>query len=384
MRSYQAILVLALSAFCMGVTEFVVAGILPKLAVFFEVAESKAGFLVTIYAIGVVIGAPLLSVPLSCVDRRRQLLINLAIFIVANLMIGLSTNFYLTAFARFVAGCMHGVFFVNATLSVLMVAPKGKENSSLSLMVSGLTIALVSGVPLGTFVGQVFGFQSVFFFIVFLSSCAFVGVFFLMPKNLESKQANFSSLYKALKIPFLLKVYCLTAATCGGAFVLYTYIASFLSTLSGFNEHAIGILLLVYGFGAILGNLFGGKLTDLRGSVMALRIILICQVIFFSLMGISAYSQIFVSINLFIMGFFAFAGISPLKSFAMIAAQKYAQDFKDSAVSVNEASFNVGIALASFFGGLIVEIFGVGYNPFFAALFVLPALWIVATQSRTI
>lgn len=380
----KPIFILALSAFCMGVAEFVVAGILPDIAIFFQKTQAQVGWLVTIYAIGVVIGAPILSVPLSHIDRRLQLLINLGIFIAANLVVALSDEFMLTFFARFIAGCMHGVFFVNATLSVLQIAPKGRENRSLAFMVSGLTLALVSGVPLGTFVGHSFGFKSVFFLIAFLSLLAFLGAFFSMPKNLTSTPSRIKNLYLSVKIPALLKVYAVTAGTCGAAFVLYTYIAKFLLDLAGFTEETMGILLLLYGCSAVLGNLFGGKLTDSKGCIMALRLILISQVIFFALMGISVYIKPLVIINLFLMGFVAFAGIAPLKSFSMIRAQKYAKDFSESAVSVNEAAFNVGIALASFIGGIVASSFGIAFNPFFASLFALPALILVLLTPRKV
>lgn len=376
----RIILFLALSSFCMGVTEFIVAGILPDIAHFFGLSQPAAGWLVTIYAIGVVLGAPLLTIPLSHTNRRAQLLINLAIFILAHLVLVLSNHFVISLIARFVAGCMHGVFFVNATLTTILIAPKGKENYSLSLMASGLTVALVSGVPLGTFIGHLFGFKSVFLLICILSLIVFIGVWISMPKNIPSTPARFSSLAHCMRIPQMLKVYIITAGTCGAAFVLYTYMAKFLLEKASFQQESIGILFLLYGFSAILGNLFGGKLTDLKGCVMALRIILCGQVIFFCLMAFSAHNKVILCINLFLMGFWAFSGIAPLKTLAMLSAQKYAKDFSESAVSINEASFNVGIAFASLIGGLSVSFIGVGANPFFASLFALP-IWILLLRT---
>ena len=382
--SSKVILLLALSSFCMGVTEFIVAGILPDIARYFQITQPQAGWLVTIYAIGVVLGAPLLNIPFSYTDRRKQLLINLFIFMVANLTLVLSNFFPLTLFARFIAGCMHGVFFVNATLATMIIAPKGKENQSLALMASGLTIALVSGVPLGTFIGHSFGFKSVFLLICFLSLIAFIGVFFLMPHHIPSIPAKPRDLIKSLKLRPMIKVYMVTAGTCGAAFVLYTYMAKFLLENAHFSQDSIGFLFLVYGFSAIFGNLFGGKLTDSKGCIMALRIILGGQVIFYTLMAFSLYYKPLLCINLFLMGFVAFAGIAPLKSLSMMSARKYAADFNEAAVSVNEAAFNVGIALASFIGGIVVTFLGVGANPFFAALFALPIFILVLKSQRAI
>ncbi|PAF43211.1 MFS transporter [Helicobacter sp. 11S02596-1] len=382
--SNKAILALALSAFCMGVTEFIVAGILPDIAKYFHTTQPIAGWLVTLYAIGVVIGAPLLTIPLSHLHRKQQLLINLGIFALANLIIAWSDNFYLTLFARLVAGFMHGVFFVIATITALKVAKEGKQNQALSVMVSGLTVALVTGVPLGTFVGQIFGFQAVFFLIFVLTSIAFVSVFVIMPNNLPGSPTKIKYLFLALKVPPLLKAYAITICTCGAAFVLYTYIADMLLNISGFSKNMIGIILLLYGICAIIGNLIGGKLTDSKGSIMALRIILFGQVVVYALVSLSAYWQLGVIINLCLMGFFAFAGIAPLKTFAMMSAQKYTPDFMDSSISINEGSFNVGIALASFIGGVVFAHLGIVFNPIFAALFALPGLIIVLKSPRAI
>ncbi|PAF43345.1 MFS transporter [Helicobacter sp. 11S03491-1] len=382
--SNKAIFALALSSFCMGVTEFIVAGILPDIAKYFQVTQPTAGWLVTIYAIGVVIGAPLLSIPLSPLNRKYQLLINLGIFALANLTIAISSNFYLSLFARVVAGFMHGVFFVIATIAAAKVAKKGKETQGIAIMVSGLTIALVTGVPLGTFVGQTFGFQAVFLLIFILTSIAFIAVFIIMPNHLHGSATKIKYLILALKVPPLLKCYIITICTCGGGFVLYTYIADLLLNISHFDKKMIGVILFLYGVCAIIGNLVGGRLTDLKGSIMSLRIILVGQAIIYALITLSAYSQTMVIINLCLMGFFAFGGISPLKTLTMISAQKYTPNFTDSSISINEGAFNVGIALASFVGGIVFARLGIVFNPIFAAIFVLPALLITLKSSRTI
>ncbi|WP_253248290.1 MFS transporter [Helicobacter sp. 12S02634-8] len=382
--SNKAILALSLSSFCMGVTEFIVAGILPDIAKYFHTTQPIAGWLVTLYAIGVVIGAPILTIPLSGLDRKRQLLINLGIFALANLVIALSAYFYLTLFARLIAGFMHGVFFVIATITAVKVAKAGKQTQALALMVSGLTVALVTGVPLGTFVGQIFGFQAVFFLIFILTSIAFISVLIIMPNNLAGSKTKIKYLLFALKVPQMLKVYVITICTCGAAFVLYTYIADMLLNVSGFEKKSIGLILLLYGICAIIGNLIGGKLADTKGSIMALRLILLGQVVVYALVALSAYHPITAIINLCAMGFFSFGGISPLKSLAMMSAAKYTPDFMDSSISINEGAFNVGIALASFIGGVVFAHLGIVFNPIFASLFALPAFVIVLKSSKII
>lgn len=381
--SSKGIFALALSAFCMGVTEFIVAGILPDLAQHFMVSQPVAGWLVTIYAIGVVIGAPILTIPISRLDRKYQLMLNLSIFLLANLIVAISDNFYLTLCARFVAGCMHGVFFVIATIAAIKIAKAGKQNTALALMVSGLTIALVTGIPLGTFVGQLFGFKAIFWLIVVLTGVAIISVWLIMP-HIEGQRTFIRNLFLALCVPKLLRAYIVTACTCGASFVLYTYIAEFLLVLSTFDKQSIASILLLYGGSAVVGNLVGGKITDAKGSIISLRLMLSAQVITYALMSVSAYSQVFVLINLCAMGMVSFASIAPLKSLAILSSHKYAKGFEDSAISVNEGSFNVGIACASALGGAIFAHLGIEFNAIFAALFAVPALVIVLLMPRSL
>lgn len=381
--SSKGIFALALSAFCMGVTEFIVAGILPDIATHFMISQPVAGWLVTIYAIGVVIGAPILTIPISSLDRKYQLMLNLSIFLLANLIVAISDNFYLTLCARFVAGCMHGVFFVIATIAAMKIAKEGKQNTALALMVSGLTIALVTGIPLGTFVGQLFGFQAIFWLIVVLTGVAIASVWLIMP-NIQGQRTFIRNLFRALCVPKLLRAYIVTACTCGASFVLYTYIAEFLLVLSRFDKQSIASILLLYGGSAVVGNLLGGKITDIKGSIISLRLMLGAQIITYALMSISAYSQVFVLINLCVMGMVSFASIAPLKSLAVLLSHKYAKGFEDSAISVNEGSFNVGIACASALGGAIFAHLGIEFNALFAALFALPAFAIVLLMPRSL
>ncbi|RDU61127.1 MFS transporter [Helicobacter marmotae] len=381
-HSHTTIIVLALSAFCMGVTEFIIAGVLQDVKLYFDIDSNQAGYLTTMYALGVVIGAPLLSMPFSGLNRKYQLLLNLFVFAVANLVIFLSDNFTLSVLARFVAGTQHGVFFVIATLAAIQVSPKERVSQNLALMVSGLTIALVSGVPLGTFIGHLFGFKSIFLLICALALLAFMSALIFMP-SLQGSKTHLRSLLQAFKHRDLLQAYAVTICTCGGAFVLYTYVSDLLIQKSHFGEGSIVYILLLYGVFAILGNLYGGRLCDNKGSKRALQIIICLQMFFYALVSVSAYSQMLVCINLAIMGFLSFGAIPALKVNAMNAARICTPKSMESSISVNEAAFNVGIALANQIGGLVViaPFLGVGFNPLFAALFTLPAFVLLLRQT---
>ncbi|MBK1991215.1 MFS transporter [Campylobacter sp. 2018MI35] len=375
MQNYKkAIFALALSAFCMGVTEFVMAGVLVDVQNYFNIDAKSAGYLTTLYALGVVIGAPLISIILSFYKRHMQLLINIAIFAFANLIIFFSTNFYLSAFARFIAGTQHGVFFVIATLAISAIAPENKKSQAIAIMVSGLTIALVSGVPLGTFISHYFGFKFIFLLIFIISILAFIGILQMMPKNLNPNQMSFKNLIPAFSHANLIKTYIITICTCGAQFILYTYLQKLLLEKSGFEIQDSAYILLLYGICAILGNLWGGKIVSQIGSIRSLRIILSIQIIIFLSVFFTMNSKILIVLNIALIGFFAFSSISALKILSIIKAKRHTFKTIDSSVSVNEAAFNVGIALASFIGGLVLSYLGIEFNALFCALFVLPAL----------
>ena len=365
MQNYKkALFALALSAFCMGVTEFVMAGVLVDVEVYFSVDAKTAGYLTTLYAIGVVIGAPLITIPLSRFHRHTQLLINLEIFALANFIIFFSQNFYLTAFARFIAGTQHGVFFVIATLAVSAITPDDKKSSALAIMVTGLTVALVTGVPLGTFIGHYFGFKFIFFF----------GVWHMMPKNLHPSPTSLKNLIPAFSHQNLLKTYTITICSCGAQFVLYTYLQKILVEISGFKVQDTAYILLLYGICAICGNLWGGKIVDKKGAIFSLRLILSIQVLVFLSVFLTMHSKFLIIFSVALIGFFAFSTIPALKMLSITKAKRHTYKVIDSTVSVNEAAFNVGIALASFLGGIVLAGLGIEFNALFSALFVSPAL----------
>lgn len=375
MQNYKkALFALALSAFCMGVTEFVMVGVLVDVEAYFSVDAKTAGYLTTLYAIGVVIGAPLITIPLSRFHRHTQLLINLGIFALANFIIFFSQNFYLTAFARFIAGTQHGVFFVIATLAVSAITPDDKKSSALAIMVTGLTVALVTGVPLGTFIGHYFGFKFIFLLIFIITSLAFFGVWHMMPKNLHPSPTSLKNLIPAFSHQNLLKTYTITICSCGAQFVLYTYLQKLLVEISGFKVQDTAYILLLYGICAICGNLWGGKIVDKKGAIFSLRLILSIQVLVFLSVFLTMHSKILIIFSVALIGFFAFSTIPALKMLSITKAKRHTYKVIDSTVSVNEAAFNVGIALASFLGGIVLARLGIEFNALFSALFVSPAL----------
>lgn len=361
--SYYSIIPLAFGAFCMGIAELVIAGMLEKVSHFFSITQQEAGYLVAIYAFGVILGAPLLTIPLSRFDRKKQFLTNIGIFGLANAVVYMSSNFYLTALARFIAGCMHGVFFVIATLIALQVAQKGKETQALAIVVSGLTISMVSGVPLGSFIGNKLGFQSVFLLVFCFAFATFFLSLFFMPKNLKSQKTNFADLLTSCKSLQMCKAFLITACFCGSIFALYTYIEPFFLSNPYFNQDKLSWVLLLYGLCGIGGNFFGGKITDSIGSHKSLILTLGLLSLSLLLMTWSIALPFVAIFNFCCVGFWAFSCVAPLKKFAMEYAVAFTPKTIESSISINEASFNIGIAIASLIGGVVLTHIGVAFVP---------------------
>lgn len=376
MHNYmKTILLLGFSCFCMGVAEFIISGILTPLSLHFRVSPADVGYLATVYAIGVVIGAPILSVVIAKFDYKFQLSMTMLIFCLSNAVVFVSDNFLISLVARFICGLMHGLFFVIATIVAIKISPQAKTSQAISIMMSGLTIALVSGVPLGMYLSENYGLLSPFLFIATCSLMVSIGAIIIMPR-IPGKKATFKNLLVAFNYPTLYQGFLITAFTCGAQFVLYIYLRLFLGNLE-FSLSEMGSLFLMYGIAAIIGNLFGGRLTDKKGSFNALRIVLIGQFIFFTLMSCTFYiNNAVMIINLFIMSFFGFASISPLKMLSSFLAKKYTPDTQNDTIALNEGSFNIGIALASVVGGIVASL-NVNLNGIFGGLFSLSALLIL-------
>lgn len=373
MRGYKwIILLLAFSSFCLGVAEFIVSGILTDLARFYGVLDSDVGYLATLYACGVVIGAPIVSVLISSWNYRAQLCFTLGVFCASNVVVFVSDSLLVALVARFVSGLMHGLFFVIATIISLKVAPKPKRSMALSLMASGLTLALVSGVPLGIFLSRQYGILSPFAFIACVSCGVAVCALVIMPR-LKGKQGSFKNLCTAFAYPTLLCGFAITALTCGSMFVVYIYLRVLLEN-HGFSEDAITRVYLYYGLAAVVGNLFGGKLTDLKGSFFACGAMLCVQVAMLALMSFTHFSPALVVANVIGFAFFGFAFIAPLKMLCAHLAHIFTPESKNDTIALNEGAFNVGIALASLIGGLVMRYISVDMNGICAAAFALGAL----------
>lgn len=370
-----ALLALTLSAFAIGTTEFVIVGLIPTMAADLNVSLPSAGLLVSLYAFGVAIGAPVLTALTSKMNRKHVLLAVMGLFVVGNLLAWQAPGYNTLIAARILTGLAHGVFFsIGSTIATGLVS-KEKAASAIAIMFTGLTVALVTGVPLGTYIGQHFGWETTFLIVAILGLIALVGSALLVPNNLkQDATASLKDQLKVLTQPRLLLVYAITALGYGGTFTAFTYLAPILEQVSGFDASAVGLIMLVYGVSVALGNIQGGKMADKFGPVKALTIIFAGLAAILFVLNFTAYNPIAAVITILVWGAFAFGNVPGLQVYVVKLAEKYTPNAVDVASGLNIAAFNVGIALGSWSGGLIVERAGLMNTPWVGGVVVISAL----------
>ena len=370
-----ALLALALSAFAIGTTEFVIVGLLPTMAADLNITIPSAGLLVSLYALGVAVGAPVLTALTGRWNRKTVLLSVMALFVLGNLVAWQAPTFEALIVARILTGLAHGVFFsIGSTIATGLV-PKEKGASAIAIMFTGLTVALVTGVPLGTYIGQYWGWEATFLTVSILGLIALIGSAILVPNNLQqSKPVSIIKQFKVLAHPRLFLVYAITAVGYGGTFVAFTYLAPILKSVSGFGDNAIGVILLVYGVSVAIGNIWGGKLADKLGPIKALTIIFggLASVLF--IFSVTAVHPVAAVVTILVWGGFAFGNVPGLQIYVVNLAEKYTPDSVDVASGLNIAAFNVGIALGAFSGGLIVQEYTMMDTPWVGGLIVVVAI----------
>ena len=370
-----ALWALALSAFAIGTTEFVIVGLIPIIAASLGVSVPSAGLLVSLYALGVAIGAPVLTAMSGRIPRKQLLLALMVLFTIGNLLAWLAPGYGTLMAARVLTGLAHGVFFsIGSTIATGLVS-KDKAASAIALMFSGLTVALVTGVPLGTFIGQTFGWQSTFLAVALLGVVAILGSALLVPNNIAmSPPARLATQLAILKKPRLLLVYAMTTLGYGGTFIAFTYLAPILQEVSGFAAGSVSLVMLVYGVSVAFGNIWGGKLADKHGPVRALQIVFALLALVLLVLTFTAASKVLALVTVLLWGAVAFGNVPGLQVYVVQRAEQDAPDAVDVASGLNIAAFNVGIALGAWGGGLIVAHAGLMATPWIGALVVIGAL----------
>ena len=378
-----ALLALTLSAFAIGTTEFVIVGLLPTIAADLGVNLPSAGLLVSLYALGVAVGAPVLTALTGKIPRKTLLLSLMVLFTLGNLLAWKSPGYETLVIARILTGLAHGVFFsIGSTIATSLV-PKDKAASAIAIMFTGLTVALVTGVPLGTFIGQHFGWRETFLAVSALGVVAFIGSLLYVPSNIaHSKPASLLQQVQVLAQPRLLLVYAMTAIGYGGSFIAFTYLAPILQQVAGFSAGAVGVVMLVYGVSVAFGNIWGGKLADKQGPVRALKQIFLLLALVLLLLTFTAPHPVLVVITVLLWGAVAFGNVAGLQVYVVQQAEHFTPRAVDVASGLNIAAFNLGIAGGAWGGGLIVEHLGLVHTGWIGALVVLGAFGLTALSGR--
>lgn len=370
-----ALLALTLSAFAIGTTEFVIVGLIPTVAADLGIGLPSAGLLVSLYALGVAVGAPLLTALTGRMPRKPLLLALMALFTAGNLLAWLAPGYEALVVARVLTGLAHGVFFsIGSTIATSLV-PKDKAASAIATMFTGLTVALVTGVPLGTFVGQHFGWRATFLAVAALGAVAFVGSLLAVPRTLRrTPPATLAQQWQVLAEPRLLLVYAKTAIGYGGSFIPFTFLAPILQDVSGFSPGAVAWVMGVYGVSVAVGNLWGGRLADRRGPVPALQIIFALLAAVLLLFTFTAPHPWLAVGTVMLWGAVAFGNVPGLQVYVVQQAERSVPQAVDVASGLNIAAFNLGIAAAAWLGGLIVTHLGLMHTPWIGAAVVLVSL----------
>jgi len=368
-----AIIALAMSAFAIGMTEFISVGLLPLIKAEFHTTIPLAGLTVSLYAVGVTIGAPLIT-PMTNKMKRKHLLITIMIvFIVANALAAFSTTFSMLLAMRVLSALVHGVFMSIATAIASDLVSPDKRSSAIAMMFTGLTVATVTGVPIGTWIGQQFGWEVSFITIALIGLISLIVNIATVPKDLnEYEQASLLEQLTVFKNKSLMMVYVITALGYGGTFVVYTYLTTMLTDILHFGNDDVVILLVIYGVMVAIGNTLGGKLTNHQPTKVLIGIFLL-QAIVLLLVGITMSLPAVGTIAILLMGLFAFMNVPGLQLIVVLFAERKNKATTNFASSLNIAAFNIGITLGSVVGGYVLKHFSITMTPYFGLIMVLLA-----------
>ncbi|MEI4488331.1 MFS transporter [Frigidibacter sp. MR17.14] len=379
-----ALIALTIAAYAIGTTEFVIVGLLPTVASDLGITLPLAGLIVSVYALGVTFGAPVLTALTGRMPRKALLLGLMALFIAGNLLAALAPSYPVLLAGRVLSAFAHGVFFsVGATIAASLVAPD-RRASAIALMFMGLTLAIVSGVPLGTLIGQQFGWRATFWGVSALGAVALVGIAALLPASLERPApARLRDQLRVLTSGRLLLVYAMTALGYGGTFVTFTFLVPILEGISGFASGTVSLILVLYGLAIAAGNLAGGRIAN-RNPAKALIGLFAAQALVLAVFSLTAAHPVAALITLAAMGFLSFANVPGLQLYVVQLAQAERPASVDVASALNIAAFNLGIAVGAWVGGIVVDSpLGLGATPLIGAVLV-AAAFLATLRSATL
>jgi DHA1 family inner membrane transport protein len=344
-----ALLALAIGAFGIGTTEFVMMGVLPQAAADFGASIPAAGYLITGYALGVVVGAPLLTAVAVRLPRKTMLLAMMALFTLGNLLFSLSPNLGFGVFFRFLAGLPHGAFFgAGAVVASSLVEP-GNRAKAVSMMFLGLTLANVVGVPLGTLLGQQVGWRATFGVVALIGVLALVAITKLVPHQGRPAEASLRGELGAFRRPQVWFALAIVTVGMGGVFASLSYVTPMLTDVAGYAPHNVTLLLALAGVGMTIGNLLGGRLAD-RALMPSLYVALFALAAVLAVFTLTAHSKVGAAITIFAVGVAGFM-IGPMMQTRIMQKAGGTPSLVSAAV---QSAFNIANSIGAYLGGLVI------------------------------
>ncbi|MGG7447207.1 MFS transporter [Kosakonia oryzendophytica] len=356
MKMNFPLLALAIGAFGIGTTEFSPMGLLPVIARGVDVSIPAAGMLISAYAVGVMVGAPLMTLLLSHRGRRNALIFLMAIFTLGNVLSAIAPNYATLMLARIVTSLNHGAFFGLGSVVAASVVAKEKQASAVATMFMGLTIANIGGVPAATWLGETIGWRMSFMATAALGIVAMLSLFFSLPKGGAGERPEVRKELAVLMRPQVLSALLTTVLGAGAMFTLYTYISPVLRTITDATPVFITAMLVLIGVGFSIGNYLGGKLAD-RSVTGTLKGFLVLLIAIMLAIPFLAQSAIGAAVSMVVWGAATFAVVPPLQMRVM----RVAHEAPGLSSSVNIGAFNLGNALGAAAGGAVIS-GGLGYS----------------------
>lgn len=375
------LLALAVSAFAIGSTEFISVGVMPLIIKTFHVSLATAGLTVSVYAASVMIGAPVFTSLTSRIPRKALLLSIMFTFIIGNLITAIAPIFPILLAGRVVAAFAHGLFMSVATVIAASVVYPMKRASAIATMFTGLTVATVTGVPLGTFIGQHASWRISFVVIAVIGLIGLISNAILVPKELPMPaKIQRGSLMRMIKAPVVLLSLIVTADGYGASFPVYSYMTTIIAD-QGWSDSASVIILIAYGLAVAVGNAVGGRVANAK-PLKVLMMMFAAMIPMMLLMLVGLQAQIFGLILILIMGLLAFMNVPGLQLFTMQAAEKYTPNDVQMALAFNIAAFNLGIMIGSYVGGIVADGAGLYLTPIAGSVMAAIALGLTWLLSR--
>ena len=357
----KALFALAIGGFGIGLTEFVIMGILTEVSGALEVTIPQAGHFIAAYALGVVVGAPLLTGIGSKLSPKKMLFLLMIWFTLFNTLSGLASGYSSLLFLRFLSGIPHGAFFGIGAVVATKLARKGKSAQAISIMFSGLTVANVIGVPIGTYLGQQFSWSVSFYLVGFVGLLALSSIYLWMPKIEIEPSEQEAGVPKGLKNSELWALITLTTIGTGGFFAWYSYVAPLITDVAGLPEHFVSYAMMLAGLGMVFGNFVGAKMVELFAPLKAVIISLsIMSAILLINMFIATNPYLLMAMT-FVIGAISFTVATPIQM-AIIKTSKGSEMLGSS---MNQSAFNMGNASGAYLAGLPIAF---GYSIVYSSL----------------